>query len=100
MKVITRRRGQEMPDVGEGIGGHMRVLQDLNSHSTYGSIKSLRFAPVNRLAHHRGGSRGAPRPSQSDAEGHLASIQSSDPVSLTDTSVRVIRNDFPSTRPG
>src|SRR5258708_6800435 len=41
MEIITRRRGQEMPDVGEGIGGHRRALQESNSYSTYRLIESL-----------------------------------------------------------
>jgi len=27
--IITRRCGQEMPNVGEGIGGHVRVLREI-----------------------------------------------------------------------
>ena len=41
MEIIIRRRGQEMPDIGEGIGGHVRVLQELNSYSTYRLMESL-----------------------------------------------------------
>jgi hypothetical protein len=50
-QIIIRRRGQEMPDVGEGICGHRRVLQESNryqsnryqsnSYSTYRLIESL-----------------------------------------------------------
>ena len=41
MEIIIRCRGQEMPDIGEGTGGHVRVLQELNSYSTYRLMELL-----------------------------------------------------------
>src|SRR3974390_1682559 len=48
-EIVARCRGQEMPDVGEGIGGHVRLLQKPDSsllHYTFPLMESLPLVSI------------------------------------------------------
>src|SRR5262249_26233796 len=97
MEIIVRRRGQEMPDVGEWIGGHACVPEGLNCWSTYRLIESL---PCVRSEGAPPRGRCAYQQPAKTFQVHCASIHLSDPVNFTDTPVNVIRKGSPSTIPG